>query len=438
MTGNTNGLFDTLPEHWKWDKISNLCHFIVDCLHSTPSVVDYPTGYYMIRTSDVRDGHIDLDSARHVAKEVYNERVQRGIPIEGDIVITREAPLGEVGRVPSGVKICLGQRLIHYRPDKDQVEPRFLLYALLSPLLKAQFLANMGTGSIVDNLRMGEARRLKIPLPPLAEQRAIAHILGTLDDKIELNRRMNATLEAIARAIFKSWFVDFDPVRAKMLGEQPVGMDAATAALFPDAFEDSELGPIPAGWGVEPLDKIAHFQNGLALQNYPPEGDDYLPVIKIRELRQGYADDRSDKASPNIKEECILYDGDVVFSWSGSLLVDIWCAGTAALNQHLFKVTSSEHPKWFYYYWTLYHLEEFQRIAADKATTMGHIKREHLSRALTAVPPQAIMERADEVLALYLEAQINNRLQSRTLAALRDMLLPKLISGEIRVEEATS
>ena len=275
--------------------------------------------------------------------------------------------------------------------------------------------------------------RAPIKLLGIRPSSAIAHILGSLDDKIELNRRENATLEAIARAIFKSWFVDFDPVHAKARGEQPYGMDAETAALFPDSFENSELGPIPAGWGIGALDTIAHFQNGLALQKYPPEDDEYLPVIKIRELRQGYSDNKSDKASPNIKEECILYDGDVVFSWSGSLLVDIWCGGKAALNQHLFKVTSETYPKWFYYYWTLHHLDEFQRIAADKATTMGHIKRGHLSAAKLPIPPRDLLERADEVIAPYLETQVINRLQARTLSELRDALLPKLISGQIRI-----
>lgn len=309
----------------------------------------------------------------------------------------------------------------------------------LQPLVRAVIeyqlpeLLNRATGSTFPNVSVSQLAELLYPTLDEAQQREIAHILGTLDDKIELNRRMNATLEAIARAIFKSWFVDFDPVHAKARGEQPYGMDADTAALFPDTFEDSELGPIPAGWGIGALDTIAHFQNGLALQKYPPEDDEYLPVIKIRELRQGYSDNKSDKASPNIKEECILYDGDVVFSWSGSLLVDIWCGGKAALNQHLFKVTSETYPKWFYYYWTLHHLDEFQRIAADKATTMGHIKRGHLSAAKLPIPPRDLLERADEVIAPYLETQVINRLQARTLSELRDALLPKLISGQIRI-----
>jgi type I restriction enzyme S subunit len=285
----------------------------------------------------------------------------------------------------------------------------------------------------MPNLNESVLQNMPVVLPSLPEQRAIAHVLGTLENKIELNRRMNTTREAMARAIFQSWFVDFDPVHAKARGEQPSGMDAATAALFPDSFEESELGPIPRGWRVAPLDEIADYQNGLALQKFPPQGDRFLPVLKIRELRQGYVDNNSNLADPDISEDCIVYNGNVVFSWSGSLLVDIWCGGMVALNQHLFKVTSEHYPKWFYYLWTLYHLREFQHIAAGKATTMGHIKRHHLSDALTVVPTDEVLQRADQIIAPFLHTIINYRLESRTLAELRDTLLPLLISGQIRI-----
>ncbi len=216
-------------------------------------------------------------------------------------------------------------------------------------------------------------RSFPILLPPVQEQRAIASVLGSLDDKIELNRRVNVTLEEMAQALFRSWCVVFDPVRAKMKGHQPAGMDEETAALLPDSFEDSPLGEIPKGWSVEPLDKVAHFLNGLALQKYPPDGDEYLPVIKIAELRKGVTES-SGRASAKIPPQYVVEDGDLLFSWSGSLEVQLWTGGLGALNQHLFKVTSERYPKWFYYYWIKQHLPVFRAIAADKATTMGHIK----------------------------------------------------------------
>src|SRR5690606_36267979 len=222
----------------------------------------------------------------------------------------------------------------------------------------------------------------EVPVPSLPEQRAIARILGTLDDKIELNRRMNETLEAMEQALFKSWFVDFDPVvvnalkagnpipdkfadRAAHYRENPdaLGVPREILRLFPDRFVESELGPIPEAWKVMALDEIAHFQNGLALQKYRPSpGEARLPVVKMAQLRSGRAD--SDEwASAYIRKECILENGDVVFSWSGSLMVKVWCGGRAALNQHLFKVTSKQYPKWFFYEWIRHHLQRFILIA---------------------------------------------------------------------------
>ena len=244
---------------WQTAPISDLCEFIVDCLHETPEIVEHKTGYLMVRTSDVRNGYVNLKSARNVTKDVYLRRIQRGVPQTGDIIISREAPLGEVGRLAIDDMVCFGQRLIHYKPNAEKVNPRYLLYALLSPSIQTEFHANKGVGSVVDNLRMSVARSLPIPLAPRDQQDFIADLLGSLDDKIELHRRMNATLEATARALFKSWFVDFDPVHYKSRGEQPPGMDAETAALFPDSFEESELGPIPRGWGVKRLPEIIEF-----------------------------------------------------------------------------------------------------------------------------------------------------------------------------------
>jgi type I restriction enzyme S subunit len=248
------------------------------------------------------------------------------------------------------------------------VDPRFLYYYLTTKPFTAYLtqIADSHT-STYPAFNPDVIETADLLLPPPSEQRAIAAILGTLDDKIELNRQMNETLEAMARAFFKSWFVDFEPFRDQ-------------------GMEDSPLGPIPRGWITKPLDEIADFVNGLALQRYPPEGDEYLPVIKIAELRRGVAES-SGKASPNIDKIYIVEDGDILFSWSGSLEVCIWCGDRGALNQHLFKVTSQKYPKWFYYHWIKHHLPEFQAIAAGKATTMGHIQRYHLSAASVVIPP---------------------------------------------------
>lgn len=302
---------------------------------------------------------------------------------------------------------------------------RYLFY-----LLGSLELQRTAIGSAQPLMTQSGLKVVRTKAPPLAEQKAIATVLGALDDKIELNQRMNATLEAMARALFQSWFVDFDPFHAKAAGDQPSGIDFATSALFPSDFQDSDLGLIPKGWGVRSLDKVANYLNGLALQKYPPNEDPTLPVIKIAQLRKGDSVG-ADRCSSSVPSDYIVMDGDVLFSWSGSLEVEIWSGGIGALNQHIFKVTSSEFPKWFYYLWTCQHLENFRLIAASKATTMGHIQRVHLTQAKTLIPPNSLMEAMTCTMAPIIDKIRANRVQSRNLAALRDALLPKLLSGEL-------
>lgn len=276
----------------------------------------------------------------------------------------------------------------------------------------------MNVGSAVPSMTVNILNDIQISYPKdLADQRRIASILSSLDRKIELNNKINTDLEEMAQAIFKNWFVDFEP--------------------FKDGkFVDSELGMIPEGWKVGRLTEIASYMNGLAMQKFPPENDeDSLPVLKIKELGQGFCGPDSDRCSCNIKDECKVHNGDVIFSWSGTLLVDVWCGGDCGLNQHLFKVTSKEYPKWFYYYWTKHHLQEFIHIAKDKAVTMGHIKRGHLEEALVAIPDNDSMERAHELFEPILSKMISLRLENSRLSLLRDTLLPRLMSGELEIPE---
>lgn len=321
-------------------------------------------------------------------------------------------------------------------PAPDIVDSCFFHYALS----KFDF-GEVAGGSALPYLTVGALSKLEIAIPPLHEQRAIANILGTLDDKIELNRKQSETLEAMSRTLFKAWFVDFEPVRAKMegrwqRGQSLPGLPAHLYDLFPERLVESELGEIPEGWVSRSLDSIANYLNGLALQKFPPESEtEFLPVIKIAQLRSGNTNG-ADKASTQIKPEYVVVDGDVLFSWSGSLEVEVWNGGHGALNQHLFKVTSNEVPKWFYFFATRHHLSDFRTIAAGKATTMGHIQRKHLTEARIAVAPPESMEKFDAVIASQFDQLVSNAQQSRSLAQLRDTLLPKLISGELRIPDA--
>ena len=400
---------------------------IIDYRGKTPRKTS--SGIPLITAKVVKGGRIKTPT-EFIAIEDYDFWMRRGIPRLGDVLITTEAPLGEVAQLCQQ-RVALAQRLILLRGKSEVLDNRFLKFLMQSAPVQHQLHAR-ATGTTVLGIKQKELRQIGLALPPLPEQHAIAHILGTLDDKIELNRRMNETLEAMARALFKSWFVDFDPVRAKIAGRD-TGLPQVLADLFPDRLVDSELGEIPEGWEVKSLDEIAVFQNGLALQKHrPQQNEKRLPVVKIAQLRSGQAGSR-EWASANIKPECIINDGDIVFSWSGSLMVTIWCGGQAALNQHLFKVTSTQFPKWFCLYCTESHLPDFRRIASGKATTMGHIKRHHLTDAKCVVPTWQIFSSVDNTFSSLLSKTISLSLEPLTLAALRDTLLPKLVSGELRV-----
>ncbi|MCZ6494223.1 MAG: restriction endonuclease subunit S, partial [Planctomycetota bacterium] len=235
----------------------------------------------------------------------------------------------------------------------------------------------------------------------------------------------------MARAIFKDWFVEFGPTRAKAERRAPY-LAPEVWDLFPDALDDEDK---PVGWEVKPLDEIAVFLNGLALQKFPASDPiDSLPVIKIAELRNGIRAN-TNRASRDVPAKYVVEDGDFLFSWSGSLLAKFWTEGEGALNQHLFKVTSEHYPHWFFSQWVHHHLEEFQSIAASKVTTMGHIQRGHLKAAMTICPPHDVLSTLGLTMAPLVERTIRNELESRTLAATRDLLLPKLMSGEIRLHE---
>ena len=258
------------------------------------------------------------------------------------------------------------------------------------------------TGSAQPKLSQANLNAIPLQLPEINVQHKIADFLQMLDQKILINEKINDNLYAQVKAIFSENFLNLD--------------------FLPD------------GWKTGNLLDIADYLNGLAMQKYrPKDGETGLPVLKIKELRQGICDASSELCSPSIKSEYIIHDGDIIFSWSGSLLVDIWCGGTCGLNQHLFKVTSNNYDKWFYYLWTAHHLDRFIAVAADKATTMGHIKREELEKAEVIIPSKCDYKRISTLIKPLFDLIISNRIENRKLTALRNTILPKIMSGEIDV-----
>jgi len=391
-------------------------------------------GVPVVPTEAIRDRKIDHSVLPRILEEKANQLSRHRLRA-GDILFARRGVQATghsafVREHEEGFLCGTGAIRLRLLPQNEKVDATFLSHVFASQASIDWFKFH-AIGATMPNLNEGIIRSFRFACPPLTEQRAIASILGALDDKIELNRRMNETLEAMARAIFQDWFVAFGPTRAKMEG-RPHYLAPDLWALFPDRLDAEGK---PEGWREVPLDQIADFLNGLALQKYPGTGDDDLPVIKIAELRAGSASG-SDRASRAIPPQYVVEDGDILFSWSGSLLQRVWTGGRGALNQHLFKVTSREWPKWLHYLWVDHHLPQFQAIAASKATTMGHIQRHHLSEAMTVIGSREIMKAADELIAPLFQRSFANSLESRTLAATRDLLLPRLMSGELRVHDA--
>lgn len=326
----------------------------------------------------------------------------------GDTIMARITPCLENGK--TAFVDCLKENEIAFgstefivlRAKPGVSDSQFVYYLATSPEFRNVAIKSMVGSSGRQRVQQLVLENLELTVPKLPEQEKIGRFLAELDDKIALNERVNDNLYAQAKAIFSNYFINIDT--------------------------------IPTGWEKGSLLDIASYLNGLAMQKFrPDEREIGLPVLKIKELRQGFCDADSELCSPGIKSEYIIKDGDVVFSWSGSLLVDIWCGGTCGLNQHLFKVTSKVYDKWFYYLWTAHHLDRFIAIAADKATTMGHIKREELAKAEVLIPSDIAYQNIRSIMNPIFDLIISNRIEAHRLAELRDELLPKLMSGELDV-----
>jgi len=366
----------------------------------------FGSGYPFISFSTVFNKWFIPEIITDLAQTTESEQESYSIKA-GDILVTRTSETAdELGMscvalkdIPKATYNGFCKRMRQYNKDVD-VDPKYVGYYMRNPEFRKKFQAFAGSMSTRASLTNDALLGLTIKLPSLAEQQRIAKILSSLDDKIELNNAISRNLEEQAQALFKNWFVDFKPFDGKM----------------------------PEDWTTAGLSDIADYLNGLAMQKFRPKKNEVgLPVLKIKELRQGFPGDDAEQCSPSIKPEYIVNDGDVIFSWSGSLLVDLWCGGTCGLNQHLFKVTSQKYDKWFYYLWTKHHLDRFVFLAADKATTMGHIKREELDKADVCIPSKSDYAKIGSSLEPIIETIIAKKVENKHLVILRDALLSKLM-----------
>lgn len=397
--------------------VEEACTTVSDCPHSTPKWTR--SGHLVFRSNNIRHGRLDFSTRSYTTVDEFVARNRRATPTPGDLIITREAPMGEVALIPDGVHGCLGQRMVLLRPDPERMDARFMLYAMMSPRVQHEISTHEGTGSTVSNLRIPALKALRLPCPPLHEQRAIAGVLGALDDKIEVNRRMNETLEEMARGLFKSWFVDFDPVLANMAGRTAMSADAADGALFPDSLVDSVLGPIPRGWQVAPLGEVIELKRGYDLPTADRRPGE-VPIVSSSGP-SGYHDEAKVRG-PGIVTGRYGTIGRVFLVWE-----DFWPLNTA-LYVRDFKGTE---PLYVVHLLRTLDFEKF----SDKGAVPG-INRNHVHTEPVCKPPASVLRRFGERIHPWLSLVRSQELQSRTLAKVRDALLPRLLSGELRIRDA--
>ena len=448
----------------KTESLASMCEAVVDCPHSTPVWTD--SGFVVLRNQNIKDGRLDLSAPSYTDEEHFKQRVRRMAPRPGDIVITREAPMGEVCKIPDGLTCCLGQRQVLLRP-KAGINADYLLYALQSPVVQEQIRWNEGTGSTVSNIRIPVLEKIEIPRLGASEQ-FIAAALKSVDDKIDLNRRINQTLEAMAQAIFQSWFVDFDPVKAKIAakaeGRDPLRAAmsaisgkadaelealpleqyeqlAATAALFPNAMEASNLGQIPKGWAINQISQFGDvvcgktpsktnphfFGEGIPFIKIPDMHNNVYVVSPLEQLSASGAASQVKKTIPpgSICVSCIATVGKVVIAHEPS-----------QTNQQINSIVP-RHPQYttYLYFQMRAKDKEFHDLASGGSATLN-MNTSTFSKVSVLNPAFNVLEKFSvNVEPLFSEILVRQK-QSALLSEARDTLLPKLLSGELSVADA--
>ena len=327
----------------------------------------------------------------YINDKAYDDIKATGVPKENDILITAVGTIGSVWLIDHNAPFYFKDGNIIWLSsiNADIALPKYLKYLLTSSAFQRK-IEEISIGSNQKALTIDALKKQEIDVPTLNIQQHIVDILGTLDDKIENNSKKAEEYEKMIELYFE-----------QLLSEKT------------------------NEWNEQSLLDIAEYTNGLAMQKFRPRGIDYIPVVKIKELSQGRTDSNSEQADVAIGNKFIIDDGDIVFAWSGTLMVKIWCGGKAGLNQHLFKVTSEKHPKWFVYLWTKHHLIKFQNIAKGKAVTMGHIKRDDLAKSSAFIPPSNTFAQYDRIIAPIYERIVILQQENRKLMSLKSRYLQR-------------
>lgn len=396
---------------WKEFRMDEIA-LIVDCEHKTAPLVDN-SNFYSVRTSNISNGKIDFEKCNRVSQETYQEWTKREIPTSGDLVLAREAPVGEIGLIKTGYNVCLGQRTVLIRIVNPLIFNLYLLYYLINPNNKNE-LIEMSGGSVVSHLNMKDIRSYSIRVPNIVEQTAIASVLSSLDDKIDLLNRQNATLEKMAETLFRQWFV----VEAK------------------EEWEEIRLGSI-----VEVINGVSYKSDDLNPSAIA------MVTLKSFDRNGGFRMDGFKEYTGKYKEQHILKEGDLVVAHTditqeaeviGNPVMVIGNPKyeTLVFSMDLVKVISKSENYTNEYIYLLMKSRDFKEhcLGYSNGSTVLHLSKKAIPEYEMKLPPESLINEFSKKVKPLVQKQLKNQTQIRTLTALRDTLLPKLMSGEVRIK----
>lgn len=381
-------------------RLEEICIKVTDGSHFSPKD-DKNSAIPMLSVKDMKEFDFDYTNCKHISEKDFQTMVRQDcVPKKEDLLVAKDGSyLKEIFVNKEENKKAILSSIAIFRPNKNIVNPYFLCYMLKNPFVMKYAKDNCVSGSALPRIILKAFKDIKLDIPDLLIQNKSVKIIKNINKKIINNNQINDNLYKMMKIKFEDWITNLNK------------------------------------YEVSSLSKIANYTNGLAMQKFrPKDNEESLPVIKIKEMNDGITEN-TERCSTNIKDEVIINNGDVLFAWSGTLCMSIWGKGKAGLNQHIFKVTSDKYPKWFYYFWTLKHLNKFKMIAAGKATTMGHIKRGELDISEVLIPEDKELQEMHKIMQPLFNKYINNLIQNETLTQLRDALLPKLMNGEIDLDK---
>ncbi len=435
-----------VPESWAVEELRAFCSLIT--YGFTNPMPDADEGPWKLTAKDVVDGRINYDTARRTTQDAFDRLTDKSRPRVGDVLLTKDGSIGRVA-VVDREGICINQSVALIRPN-DRIIPDFLKYLLFSPHYQ-KVMEGDSDGSTIKHIYITRVDKMQVAVPPVEEQKKFLAVIKGIDDRITLLRETNTTLEAIAQALFKSWFVDFDPVHTKMQGRAPEGMDEAIAALFPDSLEETELGAVPKGWKATRVAEVAEVVKGKSYSSKDLVETHHTALVTLKSFKRGggFRMDGFKPYSGAYKPAQIVRAGDLILAYTDvtqaaeligkpAIVVSVneFQTLVASLDVGIIRPNEAVCGKQFLY--GLFRTDAFQAhtLAHTSGTTVLHLAKDGVGSFVFPLPTTHLVHAFEEISSAVGERKQTNSDAIRTLSTLRDTLLPRLISGQLRLPEA--